>query len=67
MIVSDYLHLAAGLFILLGIALGLWVTPWAFAIPAFVGLNLLQSAFTKWCPLMTVLKKFDVPECRPTS
>jgi hypothetical protein len=47
----------AGLFILLSVALGWFVNPWWFAFTAFVGLNLLQSAFTGWCPMMWVLGK----------
>jgi hypothetical protein len=29
----------------------------------FVGLNLFQSAFTQWCPMMTILSKLGVPSC----
>ena len=47
----------AGFFVLLSVALGHWVNPWWFAFTAFVGLNLLQSAFTGWCPMMWVLRK----------
>ncbi len=49
--------MVAGVFILASVALGVWVNPWWFAFTAFVGLNLLQSAFTKWCPMITILKK----------
>jgi hypothetical protein len=55
--VNEGLRAVAGLFILLSVALGLWVNPWFFAFTAFVGLNLLQSAFTRWCPMMWVLGK----------
>ena len=47
----------AGAFVLASVALGYWVNPWFFAFTAFVGLNLLQSAFTGWCPMMWVLRK----------
>ncbi len=47
----------AGFLILLSVALGHWVNPWWFAFTAFVGLNLLQSAFTRWCPMMWLLGK----------
>jgi hypothetical protein len=57
MTVNEGLRMLAGLFILLSVALGLWVNHWFFAFTAFVGLNLLQSAFTKWCPMMPILKK----------
>ena len=41
----------AGAFVLISLALGYWVSPWFFLFTAFVGLNLFQSSFTKWCPL----------------
>lgn len=47
----------AGFFILVSVALGYWVNPWFYAFTAFVGLNLLQSAFTRWCPMMWILSK----------
>jgi hypothetical protein len=33
------------------------VSPWFFAFTAFVGVNLLQSAFSRWCPMMWILKR----------
>lgn len=57
MTVNEGLRMAAGIFILLSVALGVWVNPWFFAFTAFVGLNLLQSAFSHWCPMMSLLKK----------
>jgi len=47
----------AGAFVLISVALGHWVNPWFLAFTAFVGLNLLQSAFTGWCPMMAILRK----------
>lgn len=55
--IEEALRLIAGLFVMLTVALGVWVNPWWFAFTAFVGLNLFQSAFTKWCPMMAILKK----------
>lgn len=55
--VEEALRMVAGLFVMLSVALGVWVNPWWFAFTAFVGLNLFQSAFTKWCPMMAILKK----------
>jgi len=55
---------AAGLFILLSVALGVWVSPWWFAFTAFVGLNLLQSSFTNFCPLEKILGRFGMFGCR---
>jgi hypothetical protein len=50
----------AGIVILASLALGAFVSPWWLLLTAFVGLNLLQSAFTCWCPLEIVLRKFGV-------
>jgi hypothetical protein len=47
----------AGVFILASLAIGYWVTPWGFAFTAFVGLNLLQSSFSKFCPMEGMLEK----------
>jgi len=62
MIVQDYLRLIAGFFVALSVALGYWVHPGFLAFTAFVGLNLVQSAFTKRCPMITLLKLLGVPE-----
>jgi hypothetical protein len=50
----------AGLFILLSLVLAYYVSPMWLWFTAFVGLNLLQSAFTNWCPMMTILEKLGV-------
>jgi hypothetical protein len=55
-------RLAAGSFILLSLALGIpgspiFVSPWWLAFTAFVGANLLQSAFTRWCLMEFILRK----------
>jgi len=47
----------AGAMVLLSLALGLLVSPWWFLLTGFVGLNLLQSAFTGFCPLAILLKR----------
>jgi hypothetical protein len=57
MTVERYLRMIAGFFVLLSLALGHWVHPYWFLFTAFVGLNLFQSAFTNWCPMMTILRK----------
>lgn len=51
----------AGLFVVTLVALGYWVHPGFYWGVVFVGLNLLQSAFSGWCPMMTILKKAGVP------
>ena len=60
--VNEALRLIAGFFILLSVALGWFVHPGFFLFTAFVCLNLLQSAFTRWCPMMTILRKAGVRE-----
>lgn len=56
MTVERYLRLIAGFFVLASLALGYWVSPWFYLFTAFVGLNLFQSAFTNWCPMMAILR-----------
>jgi len=63
MTVERLLRLIAGLFILLSVGLAYLVNPWWLAFTAFVGLNLFQSAFTNWCPMMTILRKAGVRGC----
>ena len=60
MTVNEGLRLMAGFFVLLSVALGYWVHPGWFAFTAFVGLNLLQSAFSRWCPAMWILQKMGL-------
>ncbi len=57
MTVERTLRLIAGLFILASVGLGYYVSPYWYLFTAFVGLNLLQSAFTNWCPMITILRK----------
>ena len=51
------LRLIAGAFVLISLALGYSVSPYWYLFTAFVGLNLLQSGFTNWCPMMAFLRK----------
>jgi hypothetical protein len=62
MTIHRILRLVAGFFVLASLVLAQLVSPNWLYFTAFVGLNLLQSAFTNWCPLMTILKKLGVPE-----
>ncbi|MEE8361964.1 MAG: DUF2892 domain-containing protein [Gemmatimonadales bacterium] len=50
----------AGTFILVSLALGTWVSPWWYLFTAFVGLNLVQSSFTRWCLMENILTKLGV-------
>jgi hypothetical protein len=69
MIITDWVHTIAGFFILLSLSLGVDASPifmsryWLF-FTAFVGLNLFQFGFTKFCPLAMILKALGVPEIR---
>lgn len=57
MTVERYLRGIAGFFVLLSVVLSqVHHVYWLF-FTAFVGLNLLQSSFTNWCPMMTFLRK----------
>ncbi len=56
MTVNEGLRAMAGFFVLLSLALGTWVHPGWYLFTAFVGANLLQSAFTRWCPAIAILK-----------
>jgi hypothetical protein len=60
MSVERYLRLIAGAFVMITLVLGYWVSPYWYWFTAFVGLNLFQSAFTNWCPMMNILKKLGV-------
>ncbi len=56
----------AGSFILISVALGYWVSPYWYLFTAFVGLNLLQSGFTNWCPAMWMLRKVGLQDSAET-
>lgn len=58
--VERMLRLIAGGFVVASVALGYWVHPGFYAFTAFVGLNLFQSAFSNWCPMMSILRKLGV-------
>jgi hypothetical protein len=53
----------AGAFILISLALAYWVSPLWLWFTVFIGCNLLQSAFTDWCPMMSILRKFGISSC----
>ncbi len=60
--VEEWLRAIAGSFVLLSVALGHWVHPAFYLFTAFVGVNLLQSAFSRWCPMMSILRALGVRE-----
>lgn len=53
-------RLVAGLFILASLLLAQLHSPWWLAFTAFVGVNLLQSGFTQWCLMESILRKLGV-------
>jgi hypothetical protein len=65
MTVDEALRLVAGAFLLISLVLAHFVNPNWLWFTAFIGANLLQSAFTRWCPMMAVLKWAGLPTCRP--
>ena len=62
MAINDSIKLIAGIFIVLSITLGHFVSEYFFLFTAFVGVNLLQSSFTKWCLMEKILKKAGLRE-----
>ncbi len=61
--VERLLRLIAGTFITLSLVLSQVHSQYWLLFTAFVGLNLLQSGFTNWCPMMTFLKWFGARSC----
>ena len=61
--IERYLRLIAGIFVLTSLVLARVHSEYWLLFTAFVGLNLFQSFFTNWCPMMALLKAFGVPEC----
>lgn len=60
MTVEAALRAMAGFMILLSLGLAYLHSPYWLWFTAFIGLNLLQSAFTNWCPAMTIFKKMGL-------
>ncbi len=66
MTVENGVRVIAGTMVLVSVALVHFVSPWWLLFTAFIGLNLIQSAFTGICPATTLLRKLglkDVPNC----
>ena len=62
MTVNRYLRMIAGFFVMLSVVLSQVHSVYWLFFTAFVGLNLFQSAFTNWCPMITILKKIGIKE-----
>ena len=56
MCIERALRLIAGIFTMLSVLLGMFVSPYFFWFTLFVGANLLQSGFTNWCPMVAILR-----------
>jgi hypothetical protein len=63
MTIERGLRLIAGIVVLLSLLLAWLSSPYWIALTAFVGLNLFQSAFTNWCPMVWVLGRAGLPPC----
>ncbi len=62
--IERFLRLIAGVFVIASLALAEIHSEYWLFFTAFVGLNLLQSGFSNWCPMMTFLKWFGVKPCK---
>ena len=60
MTINNAIKTIAGTFILISVLLGMYVNPNFFYFTLFVGANLLQSSFTKWCMMEKILIKFGL-------
>ena len=68
MTIERAIRIMAGFFVVLSLALGwqgspIFVSEWFLAFTAFVGLNLFQSGFTDWCPMVWLLQKLGLKRC----
>ena len=60
--VERALRLMAGVLISVSVALAYYVSIYWLFLTAFVGLNLLQSSFTNWCPAMTIFRFLGIKD-----
>jgi hypothetical protein len=63
MTIERGLRLAAGLVVLTSVLLAVLLSPYWLLLTAFAGLNLLQSAFTNWCPMVWLLARLGLKPC----
>ena len=62
MTVEPMIRLIGGSFVAASVLLGMYVHPYFLWFTLFVGLNLVQSAFTGWCPMMSLLRQMGVKD-----
>jgi hypothetical protein len=63
MTIERGLRLASGVVVLLSVSMGYFIHPVWLLLTAFAGLNLLQSAFTNWCPMVWILARLGLHPC----
>ena len=61
------LRLIAGIVVLTSVGLAQFVSPWWLLLTAFAGINLLQSGFSNWCPMVWILEKLGLQHCARSS
>jgi hypothetical protein len=66
MSMEQYIRAIAGVFILISLTLGYLHSPYWYLFTAFVGLNLFQSAFSRWCLMEIILEQAGIAQ-RPTT
>lgn len=62
--IERFLRLIAGVFVIASLVLAIVHSEYWLFFTAFVGLNLFQSGFSNWCPMMTFLKWLGVKPCK---
>jgi len=63
---EQYIRAIAGAFVVISLALGYFWSAYWYLFTAFVGLNLFQSAFTRWCLMENILEKAGVARRSPS-
>ena len=64
MTLESTLRAIAGTFVAASVLLGIYVHPYFLWFTLFVGLNLLQSGFSNWCPMISLLRRLGLRESR---
>ncbi len=62
MTVNNAIRVMAGTMVLLSVALTYWISPWFVLLTLFIGLNLIQSAFTGFCPAEMMFRKIGLKD-----
>ena len=60
MTMDNAIRVLAGTMVLISLALAHWVSEWFLLLTAFIGVNLIQSAFTGFCPPTIILRKLGI-------